>query len=90
MYKKTSEQWVCLNDVKWSMTMKMGLRMKNRSCRYEINRPRLRHGHKYTKHKMCLSIVMAICIKQHLNNIWRQIHEKVKGHWAWVEKKLWL
>ena len=52
--------------------------MKNRSHRYGINRPRLRHGHKYTKHKMYLSIMMAICIKQHLNNIWSSIHEEVK------------
>ena len=38
-------------------------KMKNRSRRYEINRPRPRHGHHYTKYKMCLSIMMAICIK---------------------------
>ena len=29
--------------------MKMRLNMKNRSQRYDINRPRPRHGHKYTK-----------------------------------------
>ena len=40
---------------------------KNRSQRYDINwsRPRQR----YTKFKMCLSIIMVICIKQHLSNI---------------------
>ena len=27
--------------------------MKNRSQRYDINRPRPRHGHKYTKYKIC-------------------------------------
>ena len=26
-------------------------------------------------------------IKQHLSNIWRSIHENVKRHWGWVEKK---
>ena len=26
-------------------------------------------------------------IKQHLSNIWSTIHEKVKQHWGWVEKK---
>ena len=36
---------------------------------YEINRPRPRHGHKYTHYKLCLSTMMAICIKQHLSNI---------------------
>ena len=40
---------------------------KNRSYRYDINRPR--HGHKYTKYKICLCIMMVICIKQHLSNI---------------------
>ena len=44
------------------MTMKMRLKMKNRSHRYDINRPIPRHGHKYTKYKMCLSIMVVICI----------------------------
>ena len=30
---------------------------ENRSHRYDINRPRYRHGQKYIKYKMCLSIV---------------------------------
>ena len=51
------------------MTMKMRLEMKIGSHRYDINRPRSRHGHKYTKYKMCLSIMMDICIKQQLSNI---------------------
>ena len=60
------------------MTMKMRLKMKNRSHRYNINRPWSRDRHKYTKYKMCLSIMVAICIKQHLSNIRSSIHEKVK------------
>ena len=32
--------------------------MKNRSHRYD-NRPRPRHGYKYTKYKMCLSIMVV-------------------------------
>ena len=47
------------------MTMKMRLTMKNRSIRYDINRPRPRHGHKYTKYRIRLSIMMVICTKQH-------------------------
>ena len=47
----------------------MRLKMKNRSHRYDINRPRPRHGHEYTKHKICLSLMMVICIKQHLRKI---------------------
>ena len=43
--------------------------MENRSHRYDINRPRPRYRHKYTKYKVCLSIMMVMCIKQNLNNI---------------------
>ena len=50
-------------------------------------RPRPRHGHKYTKYKMCLSMMMGICIRQHLSNIWSSIHEKIKQYWGWVKKK---
>ena len=51
------------------MAMKMRQKIKGRPHRYGIDRPRLRHGHKQIKYKMCLSIVMAICFathKQHL------------------------
>ena len=61
--------------------------MKNKSHRYDKNRPRPRHVHKYSKYKMWLSMMMLICIKQHLSNILSSIHEKVKQHWGWVEKK---
>ena len=44
-------------------------KIKNRSHRSDINRPRLRHGHRYTKYKLYLSIMMVIYIKQHLSNI---------------------
>ena len=57
------------------------------ACRYDINRPRPRNGHKYSKHKKCPSTIMLICIKQHPSNIWSSIYEKVKKHWGWVEKK---
>ena len=42
--------------------------MKNRLHRYDINTPRPRHEHKYTKYKMCLNMIMIICIKQHHGN----------------------
>ena len=47
----------------------MKLKMKHRSQRYDANRPMTRHRQKYTKYKMCLSIMMVICIKQHLSNV---------------------
>ena len=68
----------------------MKMKKKNRSHRYDINRHRSRHGHKYSKYKTCLSMIMIICIKQYLINIWSSIHEKVKQHLGWVEKKRFL
>ena len=41
----------------------------HKSHRYDSNRLRPRHGHRYTKYKMWLSMMMLLCIKQHLNNI---------------------
>ena len=58
--------------------------MKNRSHRCDINR----HGHKYSKYKMWLSMMKLICIKQHLSNILSSIQEKVKQHWGWVKKSV--
>ena len=43
----------------------MKMRMKNRSHRYDINRSRSRHEHKYTEYKTCLSMMILICIQQH-------------------------
>ena len=51
------------------MTMEMKLKMENRSQGYDINRPESIHEHKHTKYKMCLSIMMPICMKQHLSHI---------------------
>ena len=46
----------------------MKMEMKKRSHRYDINRPTSRHGHKYSKDKKCLSMIMLLCIKQRLSN----------------------
>ena len=54
--------------------------MKNRSHIYDINGPKPRNGHEYTKYKMCFNIMMFICIKQHLSNNGSSIHEKAKQH----------
>ena len=48
--------------------MKMKMKMKNRSHRYDINRSWPRHGNKYTKYKEYLSIMIFTCIKQQLSN----------------------
>ena len=49
--------------------MKMNIKVKNRSHRYDINRPRSRHEHKYSEYKKCPTVMMFICIKQQLSNI---------------------
>ena len=78
---------VCFNEVIWLMTTKVRLKKKNASDKCDMNKPKPRYGHEYTKGKMCLNIMMVVCIKQHLSNIWISIHEKVKQHWGWTEKK---
>ena len=85
--KVQKNKCVFFNDVTWLTRMKMKMKMKNRSERCDINRPRPRHGHKHTKYKMYLSIMMVICIMQHLSNIWSSIHEKFKQQRGWIEKK---
>ena len=84
--KQAKEQVGLLNEIIRLIIMKMKKKKKNRSHRYDINRPRSRLGHKYSKYKTSLIMVMHICIKQHLSNIWNSIHQKVKQHWCWVEK----
>ena len=49
--------------------MKMRMKMINRSHRFGLNNTRSRHGYEYAKYKMCLSMVMIMCNKQHLSNI---------------------
>ena len=49
--------------------MKMKMKMKHGSYRYDINRPMSRHGHKYSNYEICLAMMTLICIKQHLSNI---------------------
>ena len=48
--------------------MKIKMKIKNSSNRSDKNRPGDRHGHKYSKYKKCLSMMMLI-FKQRLSNI---------------------
>ena len=84
--KYTKSKYVCLNEVTWLTEMKLRLKMKHGSHRYDINRLRPRHEHKYIKYEMCSSKMMVICIKQNLSSVWSSIHERVKQHWGWVKK----
>lgn len=51
---------ICVNEILRLMAMKMMLKVKNRSGRYNIYRPRPRQRNKYTKYKMCLSMMVFI------------------------------
>ena len=78
--------------------------MKNKSHRFEINKPRPRHRHKYryivesTLYLLnlypylglALFMMMIMCMRQRLSNIWSSIYEKCNQHKSWVEKKRWL
>ena len=83
-------KYVYLDEDIWLMAKKMRLKMKNKSSRYDINRPRCWHGQKYTKYKICLDIMMVISIRQHLSYIWNLIHEKVKQHWLCRHRTSWI
>ena len=53
---------VLMNETIWLITMKMRMKMINRSHSYNIKRTRSRPGYKYTKYRMCLSMVMFMCL----------------------------
>ena len=85
--KMCKNKCVRYNKIIWLIMKKTRLKMKNRLHMYDINRPTPRHEHKYTNFKMCHSTMMVICIKQHLNNIWSSIHEKLSNTEAQLKKK---
>ena len=63
--KCVKKKCVFFNEIMWLSIMKMRLEMKIGSHRYDIiNRTRQRHGCKYTKYKMCLSMMMIMYNKQ--------------------------
>ena len=83
---KQKNKHVCIHEIMQLIIMKMKMKMKIDSRKYSINRPRSRHGHKYSKYRRRLNMIMLICIKQHLSNIWSSVYEIVKQQWGWVEK----
>ena len=48
------------------MEMKIKIR---KAHRYDMSRPRSRHGHKNEKYKKGLTMMMLTSIKQHLGNV---------------------
>ena len=63
---KQKHKCVCIHEIIQLTIMKMKMKMKNRSHRHEINETRLRDGDKNSKYRKCLSMMMLICIKQHI------------------------
>ena len=43
---KQKNKYVCIYEILRLNIMKIKMKMKNRSHRYDINRPRSKHGHK--------------------------------------------
>ena len=48
--------------------METKMKMKNRSHRDDVHRPKYGHGHKYSKYREYLFMAMLTC-KQHLSSI---------------------
>ena len=44
----------------------MRLKIKNRLFGYDINKPRPKHGHKYTKYNICHNTLMLIYISSNI------------------------
>ena len=66
---KQKNNCVCIHEIMRVIIIKMKLKMKNRSHRFDINRTRSRYGHKYSKYKTRPGLMMLICIKEQLSNI---------------------
>ena len=65
---KQKDRCVCIHEIKRLIIMKVKVKMESRLHRFDMNKPGSRHGHKYSKHKKCLSMMVLICIKQPLSN----------------------
>ena len=85
---KQKNKRVYIHEIIQLIIMKMKMKMKNRSHRYDINRPRSRHGGKYSKYKRGICMMMLICIKQHLSTIWSSICEKLSNTEAELKKRV--
>ena len=59
----------CILEIIRLIITKMKMKMKNTSDRYDINRPKCTHEHKYIKYKNCFNMTIFTCNQQHLGNI---------------------
>ena len=65
---KKNNKRVCIYEIIRLIKIKIKIKMKNRSQRYDINGPRSKHEHKFSKHNTRHTMMMLIYIKQHLSN----------------------
>ena len=85
---KQKNKCVCIYEIIRLIIMKMKMKMKIRSHRYDINRPRSRHEYKYSKYNSCISVMMLICIKQHLATFEAQLMKTLSNTEAELKKEL--
>ena len=71
---KQNNKCVCIHEIIQVIMMKV--KMKNRSHSYDKYRPKYRHGHKYSKYKKSVSMMMVLCIKHCLSSIDAQFIKK--------------
>ena len=83
--KTVAKTSVYFNEIIWLVIMKMRMKMKNRSHRYDITG---------VSQDMVTNLLNSVsqydgyCSKQHLSNIWSWIHEKVKQNWCLVKIRI--
>ena len=76
---KQKNKCVCIHKITRLIIIKTKMKMKNRSHRYDINRSRLRHGHKNSKYQVPQyddTYMYQTTPKQYV----RSLYEKVKQH----------
>ena len=66
-------QFISNNDALFHFWWKENLLNHQKVWKYYKYDCRSWHAHKYSKRKKCLSIMMLICTKQRLSNIWISI-----------------
>ena len=57
---KQKNKCFCIHEIIRLIIKEMHMKIKNKSNRYDINRPRSRHRHKNSKYKKYLSMMMLI------------------------------
>ena len=85
---KQKNKCFCIHEIIPLIIIKMKMKMENRSHWYDIDKPRSRNKHNYSKYKNRLTMIVLICIKQHLSNIWSSITNKLSNIEAELKKSV--